>query len=90
MGKKKSKVEKAEPKVLTPEERWEQGIDHDDRSVALVDALSEIDEKYNKGNVDIRVGGDGDNGEELAYLLDIYFEQQDAKKKADDSSPTKA
>lgn len=75
MAKKKTS-KKSEPKILTPDERWEKGIDHDDRSCALVDALIEIDEKYNNGHVDIRVGGDGDNGEELAYLLDIYYELQ--------------
>lgn len=70
-------------KILSPDERWEQGVDHDDRSIKLIDALIEIDEKFNDGNMDIRVGGDGDNGEELSYLLDIYFEQQDALKSAD-------
>lgn len=54
------------------ERRWEQGIPHDPRSEALARALAKIDAE-NDDRFDFRFGGDGDNGEDLLYLLDIYF-----------------
>ena len=66
--------------IKTPEERYEEGLDHDDRSVELVKALQRIDNTYNDGNMDIKLGGDGDIGEDLMYLLDVYFEELDRKK----------
>jgi len=60
---------------LSVEERWEQGIDHDPRSEAIGEALRRIN-KENFWPMDLDFGGDGDNGETLLYLLDIYFEEQ--------------
>lgn len=60
-------------KILTVEERWEQGIDHSERSVSLFNEIRRIDEKYGKDMFGFKAGGDGDNGEHLMYLLDIYF-----------------
>lgn len=62
---------------LDPGKRWEQGVPHDSRSKELIRALSELDWEFLNGHFDIKVGGDGDNGESLMYLLDIYFERKD-------------
>ena len=52
------------------------GTPHNPRSVEIIRAIAHIDWKYNDLSVDIRLGGDGDNGESLAYLLDIFFEAE--------------
>jgi len=64
-------------KVKTPNERWEQGINHHPKSVELYRAIAEIDLKYNDDYFDFKSGGDGDNGETLMYVFDIYFENQE-------------
>lgn len=66
--------------MKTAEERWEDGDEHDPRSVVLGKKLRNIDEKYCEGSLDLSFGGDGDNGENLLYVLDIYFELEDKKK----------
>ena len=66
-------------KILDVGERWEQGIDHDPRSVELFNSIRHIDETYGDDTFCFKAGGDGDNGEHLMYLLDIHFEQQDAE-----------
>ena len=66
---------------LTITERWEQGIDHDPRSEEIIRAMSKLDWELYDGVLDIKVGGDGDNGESMMYLLDVYFER--LKKKVD-------
>lgn len=60
--------------------RWEAGTDHHPKSVELFDAIRKIDEQ-NGGGSDWRSGGDGDNGEQLMYQLDIYFECIEAGEK---------
>jgi hypothetical protein len=62
---------------LSVEERWEEGWDHDPRSEALYHQLAEIDKTLGGDVFWFTFGGDGDNGEHLMYLLDIYFERQD-------------
>ena len=62
-------------KILTIEERWEQGIGHDSRSVELFNSIRNLDEKYGDDFFCFKAGGDGDNGEHLMYLLDIHFEK---------------
>lgn len=58
---------------------YNDGTPHDERSVALYEALDAIavDED---SPLELKAGGDGDIGEELMYLLDIYFEDQDKEK----------
>ncbi len=60
------------------EERWEAGTEHDPHSVALYRAVAEID-CLNDDYFNFKCGGDGDNGEELMYILDVYFENLDKK-----------
>lgn len=63
--------------MKTPMQRWEEGIEHDPRSVALYKKLDRLD--FENGDVFcFKSGGDGDNGEHLMYLLDMAFEEQDA------------
>lgn len=59
------------------EKRWDQGMDHHPDSEQLMRALMEIDDKYNNSSQDLQVGGDGDNGEQLMFLLDVLLEARD-------------
>jgi len=58
--------------------RWELGIEHHPESVKIFNALDHIDFKYGGDFFYWKSGGDGDNGEQLMYELDIYFECLDA------------
>ena len=60
--------------------RWEQGMPHHPKSEELMESIADIDSKYGGDHFCWKWGGDGDNGENLMYLLDIHFEQQDQKK----------
>ncbi len=65
-------------KVITDiNKRWEMGFDHHSKSIELYRALENLDTKYGDDYFSFTCGGDGDNGEHLMYLLDIYFEQKD-------------
>ena len=64
---------------MTIAERWENGIEHDPRSVALYRSIAEIDFSENGDYFCWKSGGDGDNGEALMYLLDIHFERGDSQ-----------
>lgn len=57
--------------------RWEQGIRHHPKSIEIFKAIEDNDYKYGGDYFCWKSGGDGDNGEHLMYLIDIYFEQQD-------------
>lgn len=59
--------------------RWEQGIEHHPKSEEIMDAMCYVD-KLNKYAMDIDVGGDGDNGETMLFLLDVYFDALDKTK----------
>lgn len=65
--------------TLTPAERWEQGIEHDARSREIYSFISDYDWKFNDDSLNLKAGGDGDNGEALMYLLDEYFAAKDAE-----------
>ena len=60
--------------------RWEKGIDHDPRSIALGDIIGDINYDLFDDSLYLKFGGDGDNGEELLYALDVYFELVDKKR----------
>ena len=67
----------AKGKELTVDQRWERGIPHDPRSVALYESIEDIDYKLCGDSFGFKSGGDGDNGETLMYLLDIHFARLD-------------
>lgn len=58
-------------------ERWEKGVPHDQRSIEIVRALMRIDLQQCGDYFCWKLGGDGDNGETLAYELDVYFAEKD-------------
>ena len=60
--------------------RWEEGTDHHPESDKIVRSIKYLDEKYGNDYFDLNIGGDGDNGEHLMYLLDIYFESKELGK----------
>ena len=49
--------------------RWESGMDHHPYSYQVRKLIRELDKEGNW-----KFGGDGDNGEEILYYLDIFFE----------------
>ena len=63
--------------VLNADERWESGNDHHPKSKELVEFMAKIDYEFNDDSCCIKMGGDGDLGETLMYLMDPYFELQD-------------
>ena len=62
---------------MTIAERWERGIEHNPSSIELYKAIAEIDFTQNSDYFCFKSGGDGDNGEALMYLLDVYFEEKE-------------
>ena len=58
--------------------RWEQGIRHHPKSIEIFKAIMYNDWNYGGDYFCWKYGGDGDNGEHLMYLLDIYFEQKES------------
>ena len=64
------------------DDRWEKGIEHHPESEKLFVELREVDYELNHDVFCWKAGGDGNNGEELMYELDIIFELRDAEAKA--------
>jgi hypothetical protein len=60
-------------------QRWASGTPHHPKSEALLRRIDQLDWELLDGHFDFKIGGDGDNGETLMYLMDIYFEECDAK-----------
>jgi len=58
-------------------ERWETGVDHHPQSQEIFKAIAEIDFRLNGDSFYFKSGGDGDNGESLMYLMDVYFDAKD-------------
>lgn len=52
--------------------RWEEGTPHHPKSEEVERVIKELD-TYGL----FEFGGDGDNGEDLLYMLDVYFERKD-------------
>ena len=69
-----SDYEKAKSLGLTDKDRWEDGTPHHPMSERIVRFLSEHDFNDYGDHFCWKVGGDGDNGETLAYELDAFFE----------------
>ena len=61
--------------------RWETGVPHHKKSLQIMKRISDLDMYFQGDYFCWKYGGDGDNGESLMYLLDLYFEEEDLKKK---------
>lgn len=59
------------------DKRWESGTPHHPKSIELMKRIDQLDWALLEGNLDFKTGGDGDSGETLMYLLDIFFEEKD-------------
>lgn len=60
--------------------RWETGMPHHPESEKLMAAIATLDSIFMDDYFCWKMGGDGDNGEQLMYLMDIYFEARDKAK----------
>jgi len=56
--------------------RWEQGIPHHPKSLAIMETIQQLDD-----GDEFQFGGDGDNGESLLYFLDVHFEEEEENAK---------
>jgi hypothetical protein len=61
--------------------RWGNGIDHHFMSKRIMKFLQDIDYNDCDDSFCWKCGGDGDNGEELMYQLDAFFELMDKEVK---------
>ena len=59
--------------------RWQNGIEHHSRSKEIMSHIMALDFEFMNDYFCWKVGGDGDNGEVLMYLFDMYFEMMDKK-----------
>ena len=66
---------------LTTADRQSRGIAHHPESVRLFKFIQLHDAEEYLNHFDWRDGGDGDNGEQLMYQMDAYFELRDQEKK---------
>lgn len=57
--------------------RWEKGISHHPKSETMMKLIMEADMEFADDYFCWKVGGDGDNGESMMYLLDIIYELED-------------
>lgn len=67
----------AKKKKLNITERWEQGIPHNPKSIKLYKFIANEDYENCGDSFCFKSGGDGDNGEHLMYLMDLYFEDNE-------------
>lgn len=58
------------------EKRWERGMDHHPKSIEFAKHVHAV-EMMSKNDFYLDFGGDGDNGETVLFLLDIFFEAQE-------------
>lgn len=72
--------QRAKELELTDLHRWEDGIDHHPMSERIVRFMAEHDIYDYDDHMCIKVGGDGDNGEHLMYLMDAFFEMLELDK----------
>jgi hypothetical protein len=70
-------------KTIDVNTRWEQGVEHDPRSEEIVRWIADYDFEFCDDSFCWKVGGDGDNGEDLMYELDEYFAARDKAPKND-------
>ena len=56
---------------------------HDERSIEIYESIAKLD--FDNGDVlELKSGGDGDNGERLLDLLDLHFEAKDGPAQFDE------
>lgn len=73
--------EKAKELGVTNLNRWVDGIPHHPMSERIIKFLAEHDFYDYGDHFCWKYGGDGDNGECLAYELDAFFEMLDKENK---------
>jgi len=56
---------------------------HDERSIEIYESISKLDFE-NGDQLELKSGGDGDNGERLLDLLDLHFEAKDGPAQFDE------
>lgn len=61
-------------------DRWKKGIPHHPESLKIMEEISTLDWMFFNNYFCWKMGGDGDNGETLMYMMDIIFELRDAEK----------
>lgn len=64
-------------KIKSATQRYNKKKPHDPRSLKMMKELMFCDYTFNNDFHGLKIGGDGDNGEDLLYLLDIWFESKD-------------
>src|SRR5574343_331977 len=57
-------------------QRKNSGEKHDQRSIEIYNFIEKLDFKEGEDFFCFKSGGEGDNGEHLMYLLDMYFENK--------------
>lgn len=57
--------------------RWMEGMDHHPKSKEIYTTLEKLDFALGGDSMTLASGGDGDNGENIMYLLDVHFEAED-------------
>lgn len=60
-------------------DRWTKGTEHHPNSSELMNHLEALDVMYGGDFFFFKTGGDGDNGEHLMFLMDLFFELKDKK-----------
>jgi hypothetical protein len=73
----KNKYPKLDGVEYDVNKRWEKGFAHHQKSIELYKKIEELDFLFGGDSFCFKSGGDGDNGENLMYLLDIYFEEKE-------------
>jgi len=72
---------KAKQLGLTSINRWAEGKKHHNISMRLIEFLEEHDCNDYDDYFCWKYGGDGDNGEQLMFEMDAFFEMLDLEKK---------
>ena len=55
--------------------RWSKGIEHEPHVDELIRLIADMDFYHFSDSFEFKVGGDGDNGETLAFILDELVER---------------
>jgi hypothetical protein len=62
------------------ENRWSEGIPHHPASEWLVEKIAEVDFQFYGDYFCWKVGGDGDNGESLMYIIDDILDDEELRR----------